>query len=112
MHELSITCSIIDAVVEAAQGRKVSCVTLEIGKLSGVMPETIAFCFPEVACGTELETARIDICEIDGSARCSSCGMEFATPSLLTTCPCGSLQFQRLTGQELNIKSVELEEAL
>jgi hydrogenase nickel incorporation protein HypA/HybF len=30
---------------------------------------------------------------------------------MLTTCPCGSLQFERLKGEELNIKSIELEEA-
>jgi hydrogenase nickel incorporation protein HypA/HybF len=112
MHELSITCSVVEVVAEAAQGRKVSRVTLEIGKLSGVMPEAIAFCFPEVACGTALEAARLDIHEIDGSARCSSCGVEFATANLLTACSCGSPHFQRLTGEELNIKSIELEEAL
>jgi hydrogenase nickel incorporation protein HypA/HybF len=112
MHELSITCSIVEAVTAAADGRKVSRVIIEIGKLSGVMPDAIAFCFPEVARGTELDAARLDIRRIDGSARCERCGMEFATPDLLTACPCGSLQFKRLTGEELNIKSVELEEVV
>jgi hydrogenase nickel incorporation protein HypA/HybF len=30
---------------------------------------------------------------------------------MLSACPCGSRQFQRLRGEELNIKSIEVEEA-
>ena len=112
MHELAITCNIVELVAQAASGRKVNRVTIEIGKLSGVMPDAIAFCFPEVAKGTRLEEASLDIREIEALARCEACGAQFPTPSLLTTCPCGSLQFQRLKGEELNIKSIEVDEAL
>lgn len=111
MHELSITCNIVELVSEAANGRKVARVTIEIGKLSGVLPDAVAFCFPEVAKGTEAAAAFLDIREIDASARCDVCGAEFPTPSMLTTCPCGSLRFQRLAGEELNVKSIELDEA-
>ncbi len=111
MHELAITRNIVQLVEEAAELRKVVRVTLEIGKLSGVMPDAIAFCFPEVARGTPAEGAALDIRQVDASARCDICAAEFATPDLLTACPCGSPQFQRLTGEELTIKSIELEEA-
>ena len=111
MHELAITCSIVDLVQEAANGRRVHRVTIEIGKLSGVLPEALAFCFPEVAQRTCLEDASLEIREIEASARCGVCGTEFPTPSLLSTCPCGSRQFERLKGEELNIKSIELDEA-
>lgn len=111
MHELSITCNIVELVEQAAHGRRVSRVTLEIGKLSGVAPGAIAFCFPEVAKGTPVEGASLDIREIAASALCAACGAHFATPSMLTICPCGSLQFERLGGEELNIKSIELDEA-
>ena len=110
MHELAITCSIVDLVLEAADERKVARVTLEIGKLAGVMPDAIAFCFPEVAKGTQLEDATLEIHEIDGLARCHLCGAEFSTPSMLTACACGSLQFVRLRGEELNVKSIEIDE--
>jgi hydrogenase nickel incorporation protein HypA/HybF len=110
MHELAITCSIVELVEEAAQGRKVRRVTLEIGRLSGVVPEAIAFCFLEIARGTLAEDAILDIRQIDATARCEACGGEFAMPSALTVCPCGSLSFRRITGDELNIKSIEVEE--
>ncbi|MGE0195959.1 MAG: hydrogenase maturation nickel metallochaperone HypA [Methylocystis sp.] len=111
MHELSIVCSIVELASEAAEGRSVRRVTIEIGKLSGVEPEAVAFCFPEVARGTSLENATLDIREVDAEARCDVCGTEFPTPDILSACPCGSRQFQRLRGEELNIKSIEVEEA-
>jgi len=112
MHELSIACSIVEIVAATARGRKVHRVTVEIGELSGVMADSIALWFPEVAKGTEVEKARLEICEIAALARCETCGVEFPTPSMLTSCPCGSFRFRRLKGDELNVKSIELEEVL
>ena len=111
MHELSITCNIVELVAEIAKGRKVHRVTIEVGGLSGVMPDSIAFWFPEAARGTEVAEARLEIREIAARACCDVCGAEFSTPSMLTACPCGSFRFRRLEGEELNIKSIELEEA-
>jgi hydrogenase nickel incorporation protein HypA/HybF len=112
MHELSITCSIVELVAETAKGRKVHRVTVEIGQLSGVVSDSIAFWFPEVARGTEAAEASLAIREVAALARCETCGAEFPTPSMLTVCPCGSYHFRRLQGEELNVKSIELEEAI
>jgi hydrogenase nickel incorporation protein HypA/HybF len=111
MHELALTCSIVDLVEEAAQGRRVRRVTVEIGALSGVMADAIAFCFPEVARETVAEDAELDIRRIEARARCNACGAEFATPALYTPCACGSLDLDRLCGEELNVRSMELEAA-
>ena len=111
MHELAITRSILDLVAQAARGRRVRRVTLEIGELSGVVPDAIEFCFPEVARSTIAAGAELEIRHIPARARCEECGGEFATPSLITPCRCGSMQFARLTGEELNVKSLEVEAA-
>ncbi|HEX3881061.1 MAG TPA: hydrogenase maturation nickel metallochaperone HypA [Stellaceae bacterium] len=111
MHELAITSSIVELVAEAACGRRVRRVLLEVGKLSGVVAEAIAFCFPEIARGTAAEAARLDIREIEGRARCETCDGEFPLVDLLATCPCGSVRYRPIAGQELNLKSIELEEA-
>ena len=112
MHELSITCSIVELVANTAKGRKVHRVTVEIGQLSGVVADSISLWFPEVAKGTDVEDASLDIREIAAIARCEACDAEFPTPSMLTPCPCGSFRFTRLKGEELNVKSIELEEVL
>ena len=111
MHELALTCSIVEMAGETAQGCRVVRVTLVIGKLAGVMTEAIRFCFEAVARGTNLEGAVLDIIEPEGRARCAACGAEFAAPDLFTACACGSFALTRLQGEELTIRSIELQEA-
>jgi hydrogenase nickel incorporation protein HypA/HybF len=111
MHELSITRNIVAIVSEAAGSRRVRRVTLEVGKLSGVMPDAIAFCFDVVAKDTMLDGAQLDIRLIDGRARCEDCGIEFTTETIFAPCPCGSRRIVRLAGEELMVKTMELEEA-
>jgi hydrogenase nickel incorporation protein HypA/HybF len=110
MHELALTQAIVETAEGAAQGRRVLRVSLVIGKLAGVMTEAIRFCFPEVARGTVLEGAALDILEPEGRALCRACGAEFATPDLWTKCRCGTFALTRLQGEELTIKSIEIEE--
>jgi len=111
MHELGITENIVGIVGEAAKGRRVTRVTLEVGKLSGVMSDAIAFCFDVVAKGTALEGASLEILEIDGRACCEACGLEFETESLFDPCRCGSYRLRRIRGEELIVKSIEMAEA-
>jgi hydrogenase nickel incorporation protein HypA/HybF len=111
MHELGIARSVVAIVDERARGRKVRRVTLEIGALSAILPDAIAFCFDVVASGTAVEGAKLDIDRIEGRGRCRACGTELATPDLVTPCACGSRDIERLAGEELKIKSMELEAA-
>ena len=111
MHELGVTQNIVSVVADAAKGRRVTRVTLEVGKLSGVMTDAIAFCFDVVAKGTALEGASLEILEIDGRACCEACGLEFETETLFTPCSCGSYRLRRISGEELIVKSIEMAEA-
>jgi hydrogenase nickel incorporation protein HypA/HybF len=108
MHELSITQSVIDAVVEKMDGATVKSVRLEIGKLSGVVPDSVRFCFDVICAGTMLEGARLDIDETPGRARCRACDEEFPLNDMIMLCPCGSANVEVLAGQQLRIKSVEV----
>lgn len=109
MHELSITHNIVAIVAEHANGQKVSRVSLDIGRLSGVMSEAIRFSFDVVAAGTCLEGAKLEIRDVEGKARCRDCGTEFPTPTLFTPCACGSRSIERLAGEELKIREFEFE---
>jgi hydrogenase nickel incorporation protein HypA/HybF len=108
MHELAITQSVVDTITKRTSGARVTLVRLDIGKLSGVMPEAVAFCFELVADGTPLHAARLEISEPPGLARCGTCSSEFALDRLLLLCPCGSANVEVLAGQELAIRSVEV----
>jgi len=108
MHELSISQGIVESVCDAVPDGRVLVVTLEIGKLSGVVPDAVRFCFDECARGTRLEGARLDIVDVLGRGRCSSCEQELDMEELITSCPCGNLALEILRGQELRIRSVEV----
>jgi hydrogenase nickel incorporation protein HypA/HybF len=108
MHELAITQSVVDAVNARVDGHRVVSVRVEVGSLSGVVPDAMRFCF-EIASGqTPLEGARLDIDERRGEARCRDCGLEFTVSDLVLLCPCGSADVEVTAGRELVIKSVEV----
>ena len=109
MHEMGITQNIVSIVSEHAGSRKVARVRLEIGKLSAIMPDAIRFCYDIVAKGTVLDGSKLEIIEIPGKAKCKGCGGSVELNTLFGTCACGSRDLERLSGEELNIKEMELE---
>lgn len=110
MHELGITQNIVAIVTEHAKGAKVQRVLLEIGKLSAIMPDAIRFCFDICTQGTILEGAILEILEIPGLAKCRQCGAEIYLDKPFGICSCGSVQLDLITGEELKIKEIEIEE--
>ena len=106
MHELGITRNIVSIISEKAQGAKVTRVTLEIGKLSAVLPEAIRFCFDIVSQGTVLDGADLEIIETRGQGKCRTCGTTIQLEHLYGPCPCGSTDITLLNGQELLIKQM------
>ncbi len=110
MHELGITQNIVAIVTENAKGAKVQRVLLEIGKLSAIMPDAIRFCFDICTQGTVLEGAILEILEIPGLGRCCQCGAEIDLDKPFGICNCGSVQLDLITGEELKIKEIEIEE--
>lgn len=108
MHELSIAQSVADAVTERTEGAQVATVRLRIGKLSGVVPDALRFCFELIADGTPLQGACLEIDEPTGRASCRSCGQDFTLQDLILLCPCGSADVSISDGQQLAVTSVEV----
>jgi hydrogenase nickel incorporation protein HypA/HybF len=110
MHELAITQEIVELVSARAGGAKVKRVVVEIGRLSAVLPDAVRFCFDLCAEGTVVEGARLDILEPPGRARCRACGTEFELDQIFGRCPCGESDLEWLSGEELKIKEMEVEQ--
>jgi hydrogenase nickel incorporation protein HypA/HybF len=108
MHELSIAQSAIELAEQAAAGRRIKQVTLEIGELAGVTVEALAFCFDLATEGTPAEGATLEIRRVAGLAQCQLCNKRFPASSRLAVCDCGSSRICFLEGEELNMKSIEL----
>ena len=108
MHELGITSEIIAIVTEQSQGRKVTKVVLEIGKLSAILPDAVRFCFEMCGKGTVAEGASLEIIEPPGRARCRVCGLEIELEQPFGQCSCGCVDLEWLTGSEMTIKEMEV----
>jgi hydrogenase nickel incorporation protein HypA/HybF len=108
MHELAITQSVVDAVLERTGDRRVTTVRVKVGRLSGVVPDAMRFCFDLVTAGTTLEGARLEIEQPPGRALCRTCGGEIELTDLVLLCPCGSADVEVTNGRQLLVSSVEV----
>lgn len=71
MHELTLAQSVVEIVEEAARregAARVACVRLELGELSHVEPEALAFAFEIAAQAGRARGARLDILRTPGHA--------------------------------------------
>lgn len=108
MHELAIAESVVASVLERCAETHVSVVRLRVGKLAGVVPHALEFCFDLAAAGTSLEGARLEIEELQGRAHCRSCDVDFALEDAFLLCECGSADVELLSGRDLCVASVEV----
>ena len=108
MHELAIAESVVDTVTQRLPDATVTCVHLEIGALSGVVADSIRFCFDLATEGTSMQGAQLKITELPARCRCRDCGTGFQPEAAILLCPCGSADVAVLGGEELKILSVSV----
>jgi hydrogenase nickel incorporation protein HypA/HybF len=113
MHELGLTQHLVEIAERAARennARQVRSVTVEIGALAGVVPESVEFCFEACSRGTLLEGSRLEIIRIPGRGRCYDCENECDLDTYTVSCPdCGGFSLERLQGEELRVIEVEVD---
>ena len=113
MHELSLSSAIVNTVVKHAAGRPVSVVSLRVGALRQVVPDTLEFYFGFVAEGTVCEGARLDQELVPARLRCAGCEREWEIDVPVFMCPeCGPAgRVEVASGDEFEVESIEVEEA-
>jgi hydrogenase nickel incorporation protein HypA/HybF len=110
---MSIAMSVAQIVVERAReegaGRALS-VTVEVGELSGVMPEALEFCYTAAVMGGLAEGSRLVIKRIPAVAVCGDCGEIFAPDQRIFVCPkCEGFTASLKSGEELVVSQIEVE---
>ncbi|MBA2444768.1 MAG: hydrogenase maturation nickel metallochaperone HypA [Nocardioidaceae bacterium] len=101
MHELSITQSVVDTVLERTQGRRVTTVRRQVGALSGVVADAMRFCFDLVTSGTALEGGGLEIDKVTEWHSVGTAVDQFALSDLILPCPRGSADVSVESGREL-----------
>ena len=113
MHELSLTQSLVAIAEDHARqagGTVIRSVTVEIGELSGAMPEALEFAFDVCSKGTLADGATLILRRIPGHGRCAACATEADCHELVAVCPhCGALTFEIDAGRELRVVELEID---
>ena len=110
MHELSLSGAIVNTVVKHAAGRRVTVVSLRVGALRQVVPDTLAFYFGFVAEGTVCDGARLEQELIPARVGCAACNREWEIDMPIFRCPgCGGTA-QVVRGEEFEVESIDVEE--
>lgn len=117
MHELAIAQSLADVVAARAaehHATRVKSVRLRIGEASGIVPDSLTFCFEMVASlDPLLAGARLTVETVPHRAYCLSCGRTFPVRDFIAQCPsCGEWTDQIVSGTELQVLDMEIDTRL
>jgi hydrogenase nickel incorporation protein HypA/HybF len=111
MHELSIASAVVATAERHAAGRRVCVVTVRVGRLRQVVPDSLEFYFGFAARDTACDGARLELEVLPAVLRCPDCAHEWELDEPPFRCPaCGSGGAVVVGGEELEIESIELEE--
>jgi hydrogenase nickel incorporation protein HypA/HybF len=115
MHEMSVAQNIIDIVQQAVPSARTPAVTsvrVRLGSLSGVVAESLAFCFDALVADTAMARARLVIERVPTACDCRACGTRFEPDALIFFCPaCGGGDVRLVSGRDLQVVDVELDDA-
>ena len=112
MHELGIVFHMIDTLEEVGREHgltSVTRVTLDLGEVSGVLPDYLLDCWRWAADRSELlRGAVLDVRQVDAVTVCNACGRIYGTIAYGKTCPhCSSGDTVLLRGLEIEIREIE-----
>ncbi len=111
MHELSLSHAILETALRYADGRPVSTVSLRLGGLRQVVPESLEFYFELVARETLCDGAALEVENVAAELRCTPCGVEWELEMPPFRCPsCGGADVEVLHGNEFEVESITVEE--
>jgi len=112
MHELSVAESLMNITLEKAGAEnadKVVSVTIVVGNLAGIVPDSLLYCFDTIKLGTIASEAILNIEEVKATADCIDCNKRIEIEQFDFACPdCGSVIIPT-GGQELFVKDIEIE---
>jgi hydrogenase nickel incorporation protein HypA/HybF len=112
MHELGIAQNILQIVQQSVpedQSADVRMIRIRVGQLSGVVPDSLDFCFSAMVNDTNLQRAKLEIEQIPITSECRECRHRFQMSEMDFSCPaCNSSNLELISGRELEIIEIEL----
>ena len=116
MHELSVANSIIEIVQRSVPGPsrgEVRTVNIRLGTQAGVVPDSLLFYFDILKEDAGFKNAHLVMENIPFIVHCVTCDKSLPSDSGLLICPeCGGSDTQVVSGTELLVADIELEDPL
>lgn len=116
MHEVTVAETLLETVLENMRengGRRVIRIRVNIGHLSGVVPDALEFAFSCLKEKTPAETADLEINHLVPAYLCNGCGQTIqpaGQDDMILECPiCNSRHLTVIQGYELNLSEMEIE---
>lgn len=115
MHEVSLVLGMVDELSRIARennAEKITLVKLKIGKMSGIVIESLKFAFDTIKLEHPLlSRANIVIHEVPLIYQCNDCGNTFETDDIyFPSCSkCKLYNLKLISGEEQHIEHVEVE---
>lgn len=113
MHELSIAEDIFEMVsqnVPIDELQYVRNVKVKIGEMSGLVADSLEFCYQAITSETKLKDSKLLIEHIPFVVSCNSCKNNFTNKTGIRICPtCSGLDTTVISGLELEVTEIELD---
>lgn len=115
MHEVAIAMGMVDELIRIGRennAKKITAVRLKIGRLSGIVTDSLKFAFDAVKLEHPvLLNAELTINEVPLIYECNDCKKSFDTDNFyFPACPeCDSFNLKLVSGEEQDIENVEME---
>ena len=115
MHELYIAHCIADSVHKALPAdcapAAVQRITVRVGKLDAVVPESLCFLFDAIKSDSGLTAAQLRIEEESVQLVCNQCGLDFTIEAPVFLCPrCQSGDVTTLAGRGITLTDISVAE--
>jgi hydrogenase nickel incorporation protein HypA/HybF len=112
MHELSLMAETLAIAVETSLNNgatRIHSITLQVGELSGIVPEALSWAFDACIEGTIAAEATLKIEYLPVHCYCPECGTDFIPTDWIYMCPyCSTVSSQIQQGRELFLSAIEI----
>ncbi|MCX6165012.1 MAG: hydrogenase maturation nickel metallochaperone HypA [Ignavibacteriae bacterium] len=112
MHELSVAQNIIEIVKENVPEKDlgdVKTIFLEVGEFSGIVSDSLQYCFDVIKTDTPLGNSKMEIKKIPFLLYCNKCKSKTTNNMGIRFCECcGSCNTKIMSGMDMQITKVEL----
>ncbi len=113
MHELAVTQSILDIVLQnasQAQATKITNIYLVIGDLSSIVDDSVQFYWDIISKDSIAEGAQLQFRRITTQFECLDCHEVYQPDGDSIICPhCGSTRIKVLSGEEFYLEAIDIE---